>query len=584
MVTQQIYIQDWNSVEWNKVSAKVFRIQNRIFLAKRVHNATRLHWLQKTLARSVAARLLAVRQVTTLNKGKRTSGFDRRVADTPQEKLRLVKNLRLDGKASPIRRVWIPKPGKKEMRPLGIPVMEDRAKQALAKLVLEPEWEAVFEPNSYGFRPGRSCADAVEAIFLNLRVGKPKYVFDADIAKCFDRIDHDSLIRKLETYTEMEEQVRAWLKSGIVEGFAKGRLKAKEAVPTTAGTPQGGIVSPLLANIALHGLENHLREIVGRRPGPSGRANRGYNAKSKALGFVRYADDFVLFHDDLFILQLCIDETRKWLAGIGLAISEEKSSIRDAREGFNFLGFQFIMLKRKSTDTYKIKIRPSTPSIYKLRDKVKTIISRNKASSSYDLICKLRPVIIGWANYFRVSECSRDFHKIQHMIFLKLRAWVFRRSVRVGRKATRLKYFPPRKEYYFNGKLRRGDWVLVGRKKVENGEVKTNFLPYLDWVSSKKHVKVKGDVSPYDPNALIYWTERMQKYSSLPSGVSYLIKRQRGKCPLCGEKFTVFDAKDWEVDHIVPKTRGGADGYDNLQLVHKSCHIKKTRAERSKRK
>lgn len=574
-----VSVPDWNLINWNLASRRVSKIQYRIFKAKRCQNTKRLHWLQRILVRSVSARLLAVRQVTTLNKGKRTPGFE--VASTPKSKLRLAQNLIIDGKALPIRRVWVPKPGKIEMRPLGIPVIMDRAKQMLAKLALEPEWEAVFEPNSYGFRPGRGCLDAMEAIFLNLRTGVPKYVFDADIAKCFDQIDHNALLRKLETFPEMESQVSAWLSSGVVEKFAKSRAKLKDSdiSPTTAGTPQGGIISPLLANIALHGLENHLVQKVGRRPGSSGRANRGFAAKAKALGFVRYADDFVIIHDNLEILNECIHETRVWLAGMGLKISEEKSAVRDAREGFLFLGFQSIMIRRKYGDwRYKILIRPSTKSVKKLLDKVKVIIARNKASSSYDLIEKLRPVMVGWANYFRYSECSSVFGKITHLIFLKLRAWVFRRSVRVGREATRLRYFPPEGEYYFEGKPRRGSWVLVGKKKIRE-KVVYNFLPYLSWISSLKHVKVKGAESPYNPDSAIYWSNRMAKYSPFPSSIRYLLQTQRGKCKLCGGTFTTADAGDWEIDHIIPRAEGGANTYSNLQLVHNACHLKKTRSE-----
>jgi RNA-directed DNA polymerase len=573
-------ITDWNAVNWKLTSDRVFKIQCRIFQAKRCQNNKRLHWLQHLLVNSISARLLAVHRVTTLNKGKRTAGFDRTVAHTPVSKLRLAQSISLDGKALPIRRVWLLKPGKTEKRPLGIPILHDRAKQMLAKLALEPEWEAVFEPNSYGFRPGRSCHDAMEAIFRILHNGIPKLVFDADIAKCFDRIDHQALTRKLETFPEMERQVSAWLKCGAIEEFAKSRaeLKAKEITPTESGTPQGGVISPLLANIALHGLELHLREMVGRRPGPSNRVNRGYNAKAKSLGFVRYADDFVILHDNREILNKCIVETRKWLAGMGLEISEEKSAVRDVREGFQFLGFQVIMLKRKYGNLkYKTLIRPATSNTKRFLHKVKVVIARNKASSSYDLIEKLRPIIFGWANYFRYCECMKDFLKVQHMIHLKLRAWVFRRSTRVGRRATKQKYFP-RGEYFFDGRKRRADWVLVGRKITKEG-IKTNFLPYLTWVQSKKHVKVKGDESPYNPSSGIYWAIRMTKSSSFPTRISFLLKRQGAKCPICNSHFTPLDIKEWEIDHITPRSEGGPDIYDNLQLIHKACHIKKTRAD-----
>ena len=578
-------VSDWDSIDWNTVNKRVSRIQYRIFKAKRCQNSKRLHWLQRILVRSVAARLSAVRQVTTLNKGKRTAGIDRRIASTPKSKLRLAQNLSLNGKALPIRRVWLPKPGKLEMRPLGIRVMMDRAKQMLAKLALEPEWEAVFEPNSYGFRPGRSCHDAMEAIFLNLYFNIPKYVFDADIAKCFDRISHDALFQKMDTFPEMKTQISAWLKCGVMEGFAKSRAKLKnsEVIPTSTGTPQGGVISPLLANIALHGLETHLRDVVRRLPVAEGVINRGPQARANSLGFVRYADDFVVIHRDLNILKECIKETRKWLSGVGLEISEEKSEVKDVRQGFLFLGFQVIMIRRHYRNwKYKVHIRPSTNSVKKVLDKVRSIIRRNKGSSSYDLIEKLRPVIIGWANYFRYSECIAVFLKMTHLIFLKLRAWVFRREKRgnkMGRYALRAKYFPNRGTYYYDGKVRHGNWVLVGKKKAKDRVIKENFLPYLFWVSSKKHVKVKSNESPYNPDSGIYWNNRMSKYSPFPSGTRYLLKAQRGKCTLCGEKFSMQDSLNWEVDHKVPRNAGGQNSYVNLQLVHKACHIKNTHKE-----
>jgi len=532
---------------------------------------------------------MAVRQVTTLNKGKRTAGIDRRIANTPKSKLRLTQNLSLNGTALPIRRVWISKPGKWEMRPLGIPVIMDRAKQMLAKLALEPEWEAVFEPNSYGFRPGRSCQDAIEAIFLNLHHNIPKYVFDADIAKCFDRIDIDALLQKLDTFPEMESQISAWLKCGVMEGYSKFRAKLKnsEVIPTTSGTPQGGVISPLLANIALHGLETHLREIVRRLPGAEGEINRGPQARANSLGFVRYADDFVVIHRDLNILKECIKETRAWLSGMGLEISEEKSAIKDVRQGFLFLGFQVIMIRRHYRNgKYKIHIRPSTQNIKRLLDKMGSIIRRNKASSSYDLIEKLRPILIGWANYFRTSECISVFKKVTHLIYLKLRAWVFRREKRgnkMGRYALRSKYFPNKGTYYYDGKVHNGNWVFVGKKKTKDGASKWNFLPYLAWVSSRKHVKVRSNESPYNPDSGIYWNNRMSKYSPFPSGTRYLLKMQRGKCTLCGEIFTMQDSLNWEIDHKIPRSAGGpnsySNSYSNLQLVHKSCHIKKTRKD-----
>jgi len=471
----------WNSVRWPEVRRRVRRTQRRIYKAKKLGRVNVVSILQKKLIHSLDAKLLAVQLVTTLNKGKKTAGVDgEKGLTTGQQKVALALGLRLDGKASPIRRVWIPKPGRTEKRPLGIPTIKDRAKQALAKLALEPEWEAVFEPNSYGFRPARSTHDAIEAIFLAMRHPTPKWVFDADISKCFDRINHDALLSKLATFPQMEAQVRAWLKASIMEGYAND---PKSVGPSTEGTPQGGVISPLLANIALHGLENHLKKFVTKLPPPRA-GTRGSAVRRKALTIVRYADDFVIIHENLEILNACIAETKVWLSSIGLEISPEKSAIRDGRQSFLFLGFQIIQVKKDNS--YQVKITPSKVKQTALKDKIKRIIGMNKSSSAYKLIRILRPIIIGWANYYRYCECGAVFRKLTDAIFRKVRAWVFRRDTRNGRMTVKEKYFPVGKEYSFNGKVHRDNWILYGKEKSKGNKLREAFLPHIVWVSSKK--------------------------------------------------------------------------------------------------
>jgi RNA-directed DNA polymerase len=569
----------WSGLNWGKIQKKVRRIQHRIYKAKLKGETQRLHWLQKCLFNSSAAKLYAVRQVTTLNKGRNTAGIDKIVITSATAKLRLAQSLELNGHAWPIRRVWIPKPGKTEKRPLGIPVIHDRAKQALVKLALEPEWEAVFEPNSYGFRPGRRTADAIEAIFLNLHHGTPKWVYDADIRKCFDQINQDALLKKLNTFPAMERQISAWLKAGVMEGYASDSKEA-QVYPVTMGTPQGGVISPLLANIALHGLESHLLNYVSNLPiKPHEGANRGKTAKRKALGVVRYADDFVLLHRNKEILELCIDETKKWLSTMGLEINEDKSMIRDCRNGFLFLGFQIILVKRPKADTYKVKIQPSHKSQDKLLDKVRNVVQNNKAASSYELISRLRPIIIGWANYFKYSECSDIFKKLTHKIFQKVRAWVFRRDTRNGRIFVKEKYFPTGRSYSFYGKQHLDNWILVGRKKEKGGVIRENYLPHIHWVPSMKHVKVLNTETPY--SATMYWAMRSEKYSPYPLRVRTLLAKQNQTCPICKRKFTESDSTSWEIDHKIPRSKGGRDEYKNLQLLHRVCHLEKTRMEAS---
>jgi len=557
-------------------------MQLRIFKAKRNGLDKTVAGLQIRLINSLDARLLSVLQVTTYNKGRKTPGVDRIVVMRPEVKLAMALGLSLDGKAHPIRRVWIPKPGKLEKRPLGIPTIMDRAKQQLALYALEPEWEAVFEPNSYGFRKGRCCQDAIEAIFLNLSKGRPKYVFDADIRKCFDRINHDALVGKLNTFPQMERQVRAWLKAGIMEGYSHSPKEYTLVSENLVGTPQGGVISPLLANVALHGLENNLKEFCARCVSTNVYKPKSNNAagRAKACGVIRYADDFVVIHESKQVIELCIEETKRWLAGIGLEISEEKSRLIDDREGFKFLGFRIILVRRgrHPKQPYKVKIIPAKENCLRFLDKIRSVVKKAKAWSAYDLIKVLRPIVLGWANYYCYCECNRVFVKLENAIFGMLRAWVFRRDHQRGRVKVKEKYFPKGGTYLFRGKTHQDNWVLCGCAKKNKGKLVNIFLPRLFWVKSSKFVKISGDKSPYDGDYL-YWGKRLAKYSGLSNVILKLLKKQNFRCNICKARFMLGERM--EVDHIIPKSRGGGDGYDNLQVLHKVCHVAKTRDDSS---
>ncbi|NER31236.1 MAG: group II intron reverse transcriptase/maturase, partial [Symploca sp. SIO1C4] len=316
---QKKLMYEWKDINWRKLERSVFKLQKRIYRASNRGDVKLVRRLQKLLISSWGARALAVRRVTQDNQGKKTAGVDGVKSLTPKQRLTLIDKVNLGSKVKPTRRVWIPKPGTVEKRPLGIPTMEDRALQALVKLALEPEWEARFEPNSYGFRPGRSCHDAIGAIFCAIK-HKAKYVLDADIAKCFDRINHDVLLSKLNTYPTLRKQIRAWLKAGVMDG--------KELFPTPEGTPQGGVISPLLANVALHGIEEL---IMGLAPKFDMRDPRGHTYgvrdKLKSVSLIRYADDFVVLHEDLEVIKLCKSEIEKWLNGTGLELKPSKTRI-----------------------------------------------------------------------------------------------------------------------------------------------------------------------------------------------------------------------------------------------------------------
>lgn len=270
----------WNELPWKEIERAVFKLQKRIYRASQKGDTKTVHRLQKLLMKSWSAKCLATRRVTQDNQGKKTAGVDGIKSLTARQRVVLVTNLKLNQKVQPARRVWIPKPGNPdELRGLGIPTMANRAAQTLAKLALEPEWEAKFEPNSYGFRPGRSAHDAMETIYIAINK-KAKYVLDADIAKCFDRIDHTALLTKLATFPTLRRVIQAWLKAGIMDG--------NQLFPTTEGTPQGSPISPLLANVALHGLETALRAAFPNRIVVNG----SHTTRWKPI-VNRYADDFL---------------------------------------------------------------------------------------------------------------------------------------------------------------------------------------------------------------------------------------------------------------------------------------------------
>jgi RNA-directed DNA polymerase len=400
--------EEWAALPWRKLEQHLYRLQKRIFKASERGDLKTVHKLQKLLMKSRSARLLAVRRVTQDNQGKKTAGIDGVKAVQPTGRFAMVEALHpkriAERKPQPLRRVWIPKPGKTEQRPLGIPVMFDRACQALAKQALEPQWEAKFEANSYGFRPGRGAHDAIGAIFNNIRL-KSKYVLDADIKGCFDNIDHQALLEKLHTYPAMRRLVKGWLKAGVME--------ALELSPTETGTPQGGVVSPLLANIALYGMEEALQKAyMGENKAPT--ALRG------APQLIRYADDFVVLHAQETEVIKAQHIIATWLKGIGLELKPSKTRLSHTLKeyqgnvGFTFLGFTIRQFPVGKTHTgkgkpsgFKTIITPRKESIQRHLQELRKILQQSQSLPQEELIDQLNPVIHGWA-LGRVSKAICD--------------------------------------------------------------------------------------------------------------------------------------------------------------------------------
>lgn len=418
----------------------------------------------------------------------------------------------MDSKGLSIRSSYIGKLGRLEKRFFSIFIIEDRAKQALCKLALEPEWEARFETNSYGFRPGRNCHDAVKVIFLALQNKSKekcfhKYILDVDISKYWDRIDSDYLLNKLETFPEIKGYVKLWLKAGII----KKNLDEKEEInllENIMGTSQGEIILPLLSNIVFHGLENHMKEWICGKLLFAKINNDNIKYKSKSFTFIRYVNNLVLIHKDENIIREAKKEIAKWFwDGPYLKLTEEKISIRNTNNSFNFLGFTFITISKNNIST--IKIYPSRKSQALLLLEVRSVIQNNRSVSSYTLINFIYPIIIEWAHYYKYSECSLVFKKLSYLIVQKLRAWVFRRDTRNGRKVIKQRYFPNAQSYCFEGTRYYDNWILNGKQLSKHYIPKYNWLPHMVWVKREKWIKINGRKSPFDRDNL-YWEKRIQ--------------------------------------------------------------------------
>jgi RNA-directed DNA polymerase len=557
MSTAATSVYEWRDLDWRAIEQQVFKLQTRIYRASRRGDAKTVHRLQRLLLASWAARCLAVRRVTQDNRGKRTAGVDGVKNLPPSQRLRLARHLTLVPTAQPARRIWIPKPGTTEQRPLAIPVLSDRARQALALLALEPEWEARFEPHSYGFRPGRSTHDAIEAIFQAI-CRKPKYVLDADIAKCFERIDQSALLAKLHTFPRLRRAVRAWLKAGVLDGA--------ELFPTTAGTPQGGVASPLLANIALHGLETAITTAF-----PPTKVVNGRRVNPWRPSVIRYADDLVVLHEDEGVIREAHRLVSTWLAGMGLELKPAKTRLThtltpfEGHVGFDFLGFQVRQHRVGRTHTgrdglgrplgFKTLITPSRGAQQRHQQAIRTRVRRQRAVSQAALIAELNPLIRGWARYYATVVAKETFTALDAWLFALLLRWAKRRHPTKGATWITRKYW--RREA--------GAWDFGPRGGPRL--FKHRHQPI------RRHAKVVATRSIYDGD-WAYWGTRLGRHPTLPTRVATLLRRQRGRCARCGLYFTSGALP--EVDHILPRAQGGIDAYFNWQLLHRHCHDAKT--------
>jgi RNA-directed DNA polymerase len=545
----------WSTIDWRTEEEHVRRLRQRIYRASMEGDCKKVRNLQKLMMRSRANTLTSVKRVSQISTGKKTAGIDGVTALTPSARGRMAREIltKPNISAKPVKRVLIPKANGKT-RPLGIPVLMDRANQARVKNALEPEWEAKFEGRSYGFRPGRSTHDAIEIIFKQIgnKAARKVWVLDADLSAAFDRISHQHLMDSIGLFPG-RRQILGWLKAGVMEGTTFAHA--------VEGTPQGGVISPLLLNVALHGMGD---AIGANRP------FRGRKGAPVPPALVRYADDFVVMCTSKEQAHSLREKLAAWLEPRGLAFNSEKTRIVHVDDGFDFLGFN---VRRYGGKTL---IKPSQDAIRRAKERIRTVIRKARGAPVARLVATLNPYVRGWSTYYRHVVSSEVFSSLDYFTYHALQSWTRRSHSNKSLGWIRKRYWG----MFATG--RTDKWVFGSPE---------GYLQKFAWTRIERHVLVAGGNSPDDPALEEYWAHRRRKRMPQTESkrILSLAARQKGLCTRCGQdlvegaEFDPDDVRDWarwftanlrgiNVHHAVYRSQGGDNRQDNLEVIHTQCH------------